>query len=56
LREEIRSEFTRYADLIHTTRTGPSRRTNVFQWLILALLVLTCAGVLLLVAHSMLGW
>ena len=56
LREEMRGEFTRHADLIHITRTEPSRRTNVSQWLILALLVLTCAGVLLLVAHSVLGW
>ena len=56
LREEMRSEFTRYADLIHITRTEPARRTNVFQWLILTLLILTCAGVLLLVAHSVLGW
>jgi hypothetical protein len=36
LREEMRGEFTRYADLIHITRTEPSRRTNVFQWLILS--------------------
>ena len=56
LREEMRGEFTRYADLIHITRIEPSRRTNVFQWLILTLLILTCAGVLLLVAHSLLGW
>jgi len=56
LREEMRGEFTRYADLIHITRTEPARRTNVFQWLILTLLILTCAGVLLLVAHSVLGW
>ena len=56
LREEMRGEFTRYADLIHITRTEPSHRTNVFQWFILVLLAVTCAGVLLLVVHSVLGW
>jgi hypothetical protein len=56
LREEMRGEFSQYAALIHTTPTESSHRTNVFQWLILVLLILTCAGVLLLVAHSVLVW
>jgi hypothetical protein len=56
LREEIRGEFTRQADLMHTTRAEPSRRRDVSRWLIPALLVLTCAGVFFLVAHSVLGW
>ena len=56
LREEIRGEFTRQADILHTSRAEPSHRRDVSRWLIPALLVLTCAGVLLLVAHSVLGW
>ena len=56
LREELQSEFARHADLLHTTRTQPARRTDVPLWLITALLVLTCAGVFLLVGRSMLGW
>jgi hypothetical protein len=56
LREEIRGEFAQQASLVHTTRTEPARRREVPLWLITALLVLTCAGVLLLVVHSVLGW
>jgi hypothetical protein len=51
LREEIRGEFARQASLVHTTRTEPVRRREVPLWLITALLVLTCAGVFLLVFH-----
>jgi hypothetical protein len=56
LREELQSEFDRHADLLHATRIRPARRRNVSLWLITVLLVLTCAGVGLLVARSVLGW
>jgi len=56
LREELQSEFARHADLLHTTRAQPARRTDVPLWLITALLVLTCAGVFLLIGRSVLGW
>ena len=56
LREELQSEFARHADLLHATRVQPARRRDVPQWLITALLVLTCAGVCLLVGRSVLGW
>jgi len=56
LREELQSEFARHADLLHTTRAQSVRRRDAPLWLITALLVLTCAGVSLLVAHSVLGW
>jgi len=55
LREELQSEFARHADLLHTTRPQPARR-DVPLWLLTALLVLTCAGVFLLVGRSVLGW
>jgi len=51
LREEIHGESARQASLVHTTRTEPARRREVLLWLITALLVLTCAGVFLLVFH-----
>ena len=56
LREELQSEFARQADLLHATRIRPARRRDVSLWFITALLVLTCAGVGLLVARSVLGW
>ena len=56
LREELQSEFARHADLLHTTRAQPTRKSDVVLWLITALLVLTCAGVFLLVGRSVLGW
>ena len=56
LREEFQSEFARHADLLHATRIRPARRRDVSLWLITALLVLTCAGVCLLVARSVFGW
>jgi Type VI secretion system protein DotU len=56
LREELQSEFARHADLLHTTRAQPARKRDVPLWFITALLVLTCAGVFLLVGRSMLGW
>jgi Type VI secretion system protein DotU len=56
LREELQSEFARHADLLHATRVQPARKSDVSLWLITALLVLTCAGVFLLVGRSVLGW
>lgn|GEM_PF-2514491 len=56
LREELQSESARHADLLHTTRAQPTRKSDVVLWLITALLVLTCAGVFLLVGRSVLGW
>jgi hypothetical protein len=56
LREELQSEFARHADLLHATRVQPTRKRDVPLWLITALLVLTCAGVFLLVGRSVLGW
>ena len=56
LREELQSELARHADLLHATRAQPARKRDVALWLITALLVLTCAGVFLLVVRSVLGW
>jgi Type VI secretion system protein DotU len=56
LREDMRNELARHADLLEATRIEPARSRNVLLWLITALLVLTCVGVFLLVAHSFLGW
>jgi hypothetical protein len=56
LREDIQSEFVRHADLLHTTRAQPARTSDVSWWLMTALLVLTGAGVFLLVGRSVLGW
>jgi type VI protein secretion system component VasF len=56
LREELRSEFARHANLLHTTPAQPPRKRDVPLWLITALLVLTGAGVFLLVGRSVLGW
>ena len=56
LREELQSEFARHADLLHAMRAQPTRKSDVALWLITALLVLTCAGVFLLVGRSVLGW
>jgi hypothetical protein len=56
LREDIQNEFARQAELLHTTRAHPARTSAVSRWLIPALLVLTCAGVFLLVGRSVLGW
>ena len=56
LREEFQSEFARHADLLHATRDQPARKRDVPLWLVTALLVLTCAGVFLLVGRSVLGW
>jgi hypothetical protein len=55
LREELRGAFTQHAGLIHTTRIEPPRRRDVPPWLIMALLVLTFVGVLLLVVHRFVG-
>ena len=56
LREQLQSEFARHADLLHATHVQPARKRDVPLWLITALLVLTCAGVFLLVGRSVLGW
>jgi hypothetical protein len=56
LREELQSEFARHADLLHTTHTQPARKRDVPLWLITTLLIITCAGVFLLVGRSVLGW
>jgi hypothetical protein len=56
LREDVQSEFARQADLLHTTRAHPARTSEMPRWLMTALLVLTCAGVFLLVGRSVLGW
>jgi hypothetical protein len=56
LREELQREFARHADLLHTTRTQPTRKSDVALWLITVLLVLTCTGVGLLVWRNVLGW
>ena len=56
LREELQREFARHADLLHSPRAQPARKSEVPLWLITALLVLTCAGVFLLVGRSVLGW
>jgi hypothetical protein len=55
LREEVRREAARQADLVQTTRAQPTRRRDLLLWFIMVLLVLTCAGVLLLVIHSGVG-
>jgi hypothetical protein len=55
LRDELRDAFTQHADLIHTTRIEPPRQRDVPLWLIMALLVLTFVGVLLLVVHRFVG-
>jgi hypothetical protein len=56
LREELQNAFARHADLLDTTRVQPARTREVPWWLMPALLVLTCAGVFLLVGRSLLGW
>ena len=56
LREEIQHEFARQADLLSTMRAQPARTREGPRWLMIALLVLTCAGVCLLVGRSVLGW
>jgi hypothetical protein len=56
LREEIQHELAQHADLLHTMRPQPARTREVPRWLVTALLVLTCAGVFLLVGRSVLGW
>ena len=56
VREELRGEFAQQAALLQTTRAAPTRRWDGPLWLLTALLVIMCAGVLLLVVRSVLGW
>ena len=54
--EEVRRAVAQQADLVQMLRATPARRWGGPWWLLIALLGLTCAGVLLLVAHHVLGW
>ena len=56
VRAELRGVVAHQADLFQTTRAAPARRWDGPLWLLTALLGLTCAGVLLLVVRSVLGW
>ena len=56
LREELRGALAQQAELLRTTRAAPARRWDGPRWLRTALLGLTCAGVVLLVVRSVLGW
>ena len=56
VREEIRSACPQQTDLLQPQRAEPPRGSDVSRGLIPALLVLTCAGGLLLVVHSIVGW
>jgi hypothetical protein len=54
--EELRCAVAQQADLVRALRATPARRWGWPWWLMTALLGLTCAGVLLLVVHHVLGW
>ena len=56
VREELRRAVAQQAALVQTTRATPARRWDGPRWFLMALLSLTCAGVLLLVVHAVLGW
>ena len=56
LREEVRRAAAQQAETLATTRVASARRREGPSWLLLALLGLTCAGVLLLVLLRVLGW
>jgi hypothetical protein len=56
LREEVQRAAAQQAETLATTRVASARRREVPAWLLLALLGLTCAGVLLLVLVRVLGW
>lgn len=56
IREELRGALVQQADLLRMIRAVSARRWDGPQWLLIALLGLTCAGVLLLVGRSVLGW
>jgi hypothetical protein len=56
LREDLRGALAPQAELLRLTRVAPARRWDGPWWLLIALLGLTCAGVLLLVVRSVLGW
>jgi hypothetical protein len=54
--EELRRAVAQQDNLVRALRTTPARQWGWPWWLMTALLGLTCAGVLLLVAHHVLGW
>ena len=56
LREEVPRAAAQQAETLATTRAASARRRELPSWPILALLGLTCAGVLLLVLVRVLGW
>jgi hypothetical protein len=56
VREEVRRAVAQQDALVQATRAVPARRWDGLLWLFTALLGLTCAGVLLLVARYVLGW
>ncbi len=56
VREELRGAVAQQAALVQTARAAPARRWDGPQWLLTALLGLTCAGVVLLVVRRVLGW
>ncbi len=56
LREEVPRAAAQQADTLATTRAASARRRELPSWPILALLGLTCVGVLLLVLVRVLGW
>jgi hypothetical protein len=56
LREELRGAVAQQTALVQTARAAPVRRWDGPRWLLTALLGLTCAGVVLLVVRSVLGW
>ena len=55
LRAELHSALAQQAERLQTPRATPARRWDGPLWLLLALLGLTCAGVLVLVARQVLG-
>jgi hypothetical protein len=56
VREELRGALAQQAALVQTTHAAPARRWDGPRWLRTALIGLTCAGVVLLVVRSVLGW
>jgi hypothetical protein len=56
LREELRGALARQDEFLRTAHAAPARRWEGPRWLRTALLGLTCAGVVLLVVRSVLGW
>jgi hypothetical protein len=56
VRADLREAMAQQADTLSTTRAASVRWWSLPLWLMTALLVLTCAGVLLLVVYRVLGW